>query len=112
MAMSIKLEGFNPQKTLKRIVGNDKVGLFMAETCARYMDKYIPMDTGMLAQNYTTQPFEVTYNQLYAHKMFVGDGLNFNKEKHPLATARWDIACQNAKSNQIAREITEFVERE
>lgn len=111
MGVSIKLVGFNADKTLKRLVDNDKVGLFMAETCARYMDKYIPMDTGMLSQNYEIKPFEVKYNQPYAHRMFYGTGLNFNKEKHPLATAHWDVVTQNAKSSQISKEVQSFIER-
>lgn len=112
MAMSIKLVGLNVDKTIKRLVNNDRVGLFMSETCARYMNPYIPMDTGMLAQNYETKPFEVTYNQPYAERMFYGTEFNFNQEKHPLATARWDNACQNAKATQIAKEVTTFIEKE
>lgn len=42
MSVSVKLVDFDVNKTLKRLINNDKVGLFMAETCARYMNPYIP----------------------------------------------------------------------
>lgn len=111
MSVSVKLVDFDVNKTLKRLINNDKVGLFMAETCARYMNPYIPMETGMLSQNYITEPWEVTYTQPYAHTMLEGDGFNFSKEQHPLATAHWDEATQKAKSTQIAKEIQSFIER-
>lgn len=107
--VSIKVDIFNPSKSIKNIVENDKVGLFAAETCARYMNKFIPMDTGMLSQNFITQPFKVIYTSPYAHRVFYGEHFKFNKEHHPLATARWDKATSSASGRQIAKEIETFI---
>lgn len=111
MGVSVKLHLENKDKIASRFCKNDNIGLFTAETCARYMDKFIPMDSGMLAQNYTTKPYEVSYNSVYAHKIFFGEGFNFSKEKHPLATARWDRACSSANINAIAKEVSEYIKR-
>jgi hypothetical protein len=108
MKVSIKI--FNPQKTINRILDDD-VGTFMAETCGRYFNKFVPMQTGMLSQTYETKPFELIYNQPYARKMYYGDGFNFSKEKHPLATSRWDKASFEVNKRKIASEVTKYINR-
>lgn len=111
MAVTVRLEGFNSQKTINRIVKNDRVGLFTAETTAKHMDKYVPADTLTLAQTRITRPWEIEFNQPYAHRVFVGTGFNFSKDVHPHATARWDIATEKNQGRKIASEITEFIKR-
>lgn len=94
---------------IKNICNNRSVGLFVATTWERYMNPYVPMDTGILSQNTTIEPFKITYEQMYATHCFYGEGFNFRKEKHPLATARWDKATESAKGNVIAKEISEYL---
>ena len=96
---------------IKRICSNRSVGLFVASTCERHMNPYVPMDTGMLSQNTIVEPFKVTYNQEYAKRCFYGWDLNFRKEKHPLATSRWDKATESAKGNVIAKEISTYISK-
>ena len=107
--VKVDLRGINGE--IKKITNHRKAGLFVATTFARYMNKYVPMDTGMLAQNLFIQPFSVTYNQPYASEVYEGTKLNFSKEKHPLATAHWDKACVAANGNVMKKEITEYLKR-
>lgn len=109
--MKITVQLNNVPRKIKSICSNRKVGLFLATTCDKHMNPYVPMDTGTLSQDTTDEPFKVTYNQPYAKAMFYGTHLNFNKEKHPLATAQWHKAMEAAKKGQIAREVTEFIRR-
>lgn len=111
--MKVSLQIFNPQKTMARIL-DDKVGIFTAETCARYFNDFVPMravDGGTLSQTHTTEPFKITYEQQYAHNMYTGVGYNFSTEKHANATSYWDKAAMTAKGGQISKEITEFIKR-
>ena len=108
--MKVSLQIFNPQKTTERIL-DDTVGIFTAETCGRYFNDYVPMKDGYLSQTYTTQPFKITYEQIYAHNMYTGVGYNFSTEKHSNATSYWDKAAMIAKGGQISKEITEFIKR-
>lgn len=110
LVSDIKITGLNAHETFSRLVGNDKVGIFMAETCARYMNPYVPMITGALSQTYDCKPWEVHYTMPYAHRQFVGKHQH-SKEMHPLATSRWDKATENAKSVQIAKEVTAYIKR-
>lgn len=108
MGVTVDLRGVAPK--IKRICSNRNVGIFLASTLERKMNKYVPMDTGMLAQNVVVEPFRITYNQPYATKMYEGTNLNFSKEKHPLATSHWDKACMSANGEAIARELSAYIE--
>ena len=107
--MRINVSIFNPQKTMSRLLGNSAVGIFTAETWARYINPYVPMRDGFLSQNYTTEPNKIIYNQPYAKRNYYGDYFNFSTEQHPLATSHWEQPAYTAKKNQVAKEITEFV---
>jgi len=51
---------------------NGRVQKFFTDTCARYMNKYIPKDTGMLRQNVSKTANSITYESPYAHAQYVG----------------------------------------
>ena len=108
--MKVSLQIFNPQKTMARILDNP-TGIFVAETCARYFNDFVPMKNGELSQTYTTEPFKIRYEQLYAHHIYTGSNLNFSTEKHQNATSYWDKAGMAAHGGEISKEITEFIKR-
>lgn len=51
---------------------NGPVQKFFTDTCRKHMDKYIPMDTGMLRDTWTMGADYITYEQPYAHAQYVG----------------------------------------
>lgn len=52
---------------------NGRVQKKFTDTCARYMDKYVPKgDTGMLRQNISKTADSITYKSNYAHAQYVG----------------------------------------
>lgn len=95
--------------TMKRICGNKDVGQFMADTCQRYMTKYVPFETGVLRSvDVIDKPFKVTYYAPYAKKQFNGN-YDHSKSKNPIATSHWDKATQCAFSTQIAKEVSQYI---
>lgn len=108
--MKISVNIFNPQTTMSRIF-NQKVGIFTAETCARYFNPYVPMRDGFLSQGYITEPNKITYNQPYAKRQYYGDNFNFSKEQHPLATSHWNEPAMAANREKIVKEIAEYIRR-
>lgn len=108
--MKINFKPLNANKIAKKFGENRALGIFVAETCARYMNPYVPMQSGMLSQNYTTKPWQVEYTQPYARKQFYA-GWEHSKEQHPLAVSHWDVPVQNAKIGQIAKEIESYMKR-
>ena len=96
---------------VRKIATDERVGTFVASECQRLMSPYVPMDTGMLYQQVVIEPFSVTYTQNYAQKVYYGEDIDFNKEKHPLATAKWDVAMFSAKQSELAKTISEYIKR-
>lgn len=87
----------------------ERVRLFAANEAFRLMTPYVPMDTGMLSQTVDIQPGEVHYKVPYAHKQYTGDNFRFSKEKHSLATAHWAEAMMEARGDDLARAVENYI---
>lgn len=110
--MKIELRLGGVPKKIRKIAQNEKVGLFLATTCARYMDEFVPMRTGALKDSARTNiPFQVTYETPYARRIYYGEGITIHGDQHPNATSHWDKAMEESHKNQIAVEVTNFVKR-
>ena len=114
-----------------------ELNLFMAQSAARLMNPYVPMDSGLLGQNYTVQADanegRITYKSPYAHyqyygelmlspsgsswarrgekKHYAGKPLKYSKQLHPLATDHWDKAMVNAKKDVLLKEVSDMRKR-
>lgn len=111
MKISVKeVKIANQQKTVQRILG-DGVKVYANTRLHAYCSPYVPMDTGYLDQTVDITKDYVHYKAPYAHRMYEGDGMNFSKDKHPLATAHWDSAMKVAKGQQLADDITSYIKR-
>lgn len=113
--MGIKVE-INPISKIVNHILDDDVGRFTAETWARIFGKYTPKDTGTLSQSYITEPWKVTYEQVYSHYQWEGISekgrpLNYNKEQNMLAQSHWEEAAFRDKKDEVARAITEYSKR-
>lgn len=107
-----------PTSVIKARLGIDdtgKVHKFFTSTCAKHMDKYVPMDTGALA-DYHIEGKYIIYNQPYAHYQYVGlsksgEPLNYSKDKHQLANNRWDERMKTAEMTDVEKEVQDFIDR-
>ena len=115
--MSVKVVVEIPLKIVDSITNNDQLGLFLAATLKRYMDRYVPMDQGMLYQTAdATKPFEVSYIQNYSHYQWEGlsksgKKLRYSKEQHPLAQSHWEKSAYKDNVDNVAKEVTEYLRR-
>ena len=111
--MRVKVDLSGVQKKLDSIANNREVGLFLATTCARYMDQYVPFRKGNLKDHAMTNiPFQVTYETDYAKRVYKAEGITIHTENgHPNATDHWDQAMIVSHEKQIAKEVTRFIER-
>lgn len=100
----------NGEKTVQRILGNS-VKTYANTRLHFYCSPYVPMDTGYLDQTVDITPEYVHYKAPYAHKAHEGDNMNFSKDKHPLATARWERSMAVAKGQQLADDITAYTKK-
>lgn len=132
MSQTIKLRWSKSDWQLINDLGlTQKLYLFMAQSAARLMAPYVPMESGILSQNYTinanSKHVEIRYESPYAHyqyygelmvapngsawakrgeaKHYTGVPLKYSKQLHPLATDHWDKAMLNAKGEQLIKEV-------
>lgn len=68
----MKMKPISVIKANLGIEPNGRVQKFFTDTCRRYMDKYIPMDTGMLRQNVDIGTNYISYESPYAHAQYIG----------------------------------------
>ena len=103
---------------------NGPVHAFFTATCAKAMDKYVPFDTGSLAEtvyvegkttrNVTTNT--ITYEQPYARYVYYGRSkygawLKYNKSKHEYAGAYWDKRMWTADKDKVVKQVQDFINR-
>lgn len=94
---------------------NGRVQKFATQTCAIHMDKYVPYDEGYLA-DYRIEDNKVIYQQPYAQYQYYGISksgkkLEYNPDKHPLATSYWDKKMWSAEKNDVIKEIQDYIRR-
>lgn len=65
---------FNAGEVLRRrgLTPNGRAQVLFTNECARYMDRYVPMQTGMLKNTRFIGPDYIEYSQPYAHYQYRG----------------------------------------
>lgn len=118
--MPTKLQPTSVIKGRLGIDPNGKVQKFFTATCAKHMDKYVPMDKGDLADYNIEGNCYIVYEQPYARYQYRGireDGThkinpaNRNRTKHPLATSYWDKRMVSAEMQDIVKEVQDYIRR-
>lgn len=110
MAVTVKVDIPNISGISKRLFTPD-VKKYAHARLHAYCSPYVPMNTGYLDQTVDITKDYVHYKAPYAYKNWDGDGLNFSKDKNPLATAHWERSMAVAKGQKLADDITEHVKR-
>lgn len=72
MIVESHLDGLNEMLKKRGLEKNGRTQKLLTAECARYMDKYVPMDTGILKNTRIIGTNSVTYNTPYARMMYYG----------------------------------------
>lgn len=107
MKVSVQI---NPESAAARIFTKD-VLYYANSRLYAYCDEYVPFRTGDLSQDVTITDQGVTYNRPYAVYPYNGEGMDFTKDHHPLATAKWEKAMAASKGQQLADDISDYIKR-
>lgn len=110
---------FKPNSQIKKRLGIDPRGpvqKFFTDTCANHMDKYVPMDTGVLAGTTEKGLDYVKYIQIYAHYQWTGISkngkpFNYSHDKHPYAGDHWDKRMVSAEMDEVIKEVQRYVNK-
>lgn len=71
---------------------------------------YVPMDTGRLLRDVRFGPGTVEHCAPYARRVYHGEGLDFRRDRHPLAVARWDWAAEKTLKPELLRRLQSFID--
>lgn len=107
MEITYTLKDFDGKKIIDKfgMQKNGNTQLFLANTCFRRMQKYVPFDTGALSTTVTVKPGSVTYEQPYAHKQYTT-----NKGKG-IRGKYWDKKMVANEKNQVAKEVENYAKK-
>ena len=107
LTLNYELKDFDGKKIIDKygMQENGNTQLFLANTCFRRMQKYVPFDTGALSTTATVEPGRVTYEQPYAHKQYTT-----NKGKG-IRGKYWDKKMINNEKSIIAKEVEAYARK-
>lgn len=107
LSISYTLKDFNKNKIVDKygMQKNGDTQLFLANTCFRRMQKYVPFDTGALSTTATIKPHKVIYEMPYAHKQYTT-----NKGKG-IRGKYWDKRMVSAEKELIIKEVEEYAKK-
>ena len=71
---------------------------------------YVPMDTGRLLRDVCFGPGTIEHRAPYARRVYYGAGLNFRRDRHPLAVARWSRAAEKTQAPELLRRLQACVD--
>ena len=114
--MPVKMQPTSVIKARLGIEPNGKVHKFFTHTCRIHNDKYVPFDTGTLAETTTEETNCYIYEQPYAHYVYEGISksgkpLVYQTDKHPYAGSHWDRRMVSAEMQDIVKEVQDFIDR-
>ena len=111
--MSVKLQPTSVIKARLGIEPNGRVQKFFTNTCYRYMDKYVPKDTGALRETVTLTSDTITYEQPYAHAQYVGivHGSPVQNYTAPGTGPYWDERMKSADLGNVIKETQDYFNR-
>lgn len=107
LSISYTLKDFDGKKIIDKygMQENGDTQLFLANTCFRRMQKYVPFDTGTLSTHATVRPKSVTYEEQYAHKQYTT-----NKGKG-IRGKYWDKRMVSAEKELIVKEVEAYAKK-
>ena len=107
LSISYTLKDFDGKKIIDKygMQENGDTQLFLANTCFRRMQKYVPFDTGTLSTHATVRPRSVTYEEQYAHKQYTT-----NKGKG-IRGKYWDKRMVSAEKELIVKEVEAYAKK-
>ena len=137
--MSVKMKPVSVIKARLGIEPNGRVQKFFTSTCAKHMDKYVPMRNSDLRSNVDIQADSITYESPYAHYQYEGKKYVMDngksayyssdygfwskkgEKKHnsgekliyhtPGTGHHWDERMKSAEMQDVIKEVQDYINR-
>ena len=107
MELKYSLTDFDKNRIVSKygMETNGNLHLFLANSCFRRMQKYVPFDTGALSTTATVKAGSVTYEMPYAHRQYTT-----NKGKG-IRGKYWDKKMIANERDVLSREVENEAKR-
>lgn len=110
MAVKIKLDPTNKILAKRKLQKGGEAQIFFTKQCAKWMNNYIPFDTGRLKDMSVEIGNDfVKYNTKYAKKQYYTNAGNGKKNRSGLRGKLWDKRMWNDKHGTIIKSVADFV---
>lgn len=83
---------------------------FAASEWHRLYEPYVPMQTGTLKDTVDIRPKEIEHTVPYARYQYNGSNFNFRRDKHPKASAFWDLAAAPTQLPKLASSLQAYID--
>ena len=108
--------GLKPIGSIKADLGinpDGRIQKFFVDTCYRYMNKYVPEDTGDLRNNVRKGKDYIIYESPYAHAQYVGivNGSPVRNYTTPGTGSYWAERMKSADMENVIKEVQEEINR-
>ena len=108
MNISVKVQ-IDSARLAKAVKNDTMLWTFAASTWHRLYQPYVPFRTGTLANLVTITSGQITHDAPYAKRCYEGN-FNFRKDKHPLATSKWDEAAQLSQFPKLIKSVQAYID--
>ena len=95
---------------LNAVNNDDDFKVYAAECYRKRIEPFVPYNTGNLCNDVTIEPFRIRYNAPYAETVYNDLNRNFRKDKHPLATAKWDEVAEPAVKDYFIQDLQNYID--
>ena len=113
--MELKLKSVDEIAREIGVQENGAVQAYFTNACYRYMDKYVPMDTGALRRVVNITSDSITYKSPYAMYQYYGvrdDGTHkVTNYTTPGTGPYWDKQMISAEKDDLVREVANYARR-
>ena len=109
--MKVKMtmeSNINIPRTMAKI-NDDGFQTFAAAEWHRLYSPFVPMNTGNLMETVIIRPFEIEHIMPYAGRVYETN-MNYHKDKHPKASARWDVAAEPSQMPKLIQSMQTYVD--
>lgn len=106
--MAVKLKPISQIELQLGINPDGRVQKYFTKRCRDRMDKYVPMDTGMLRRNTYLSSKSITYQSDYAELQYATQFKNYTT---PGTGPNWDKRMLSAEKDFLIKEVQNYVKR-
>jgi hypothetical protein len=112
MNISIELAevNLNVRGIINKLRDHRGLWTYAAMEWHRLYSPYVPMDTGMLTDEVRISPKKIVHVTPYAQYQYNGDSHNFRHDKHPKASAKWDLAAEPTQRPKLEKAVQGYID--